>query len=213
MEDRAEAKAFEPFPEALPGFKAAFIGVYDGHGGSMTVDYVLENLRRTVITEWRRAFFLNLGIEISQPGKAKAQMDPIPLGEERDQAEILSILVLPAAIVKAFEKVEQDIEDRWRKTGKDDGTTASIIILAHNRLFSAHVGDSRTVLARGNLDVEVSKDHKPNFPAEKERIEAGGGTVKKIGSTWRVNGNLAVARSFGDCSYKVTPVRGYFPSF
>jgi len=46
--------------------------------------------------------------------------------------------------------------------------------------------------------VELSVDHKPYDPVEKDRIEKAGGYVQ----TGRVNGNLAVSRALGDLEYK-----------
>ena len=46
--------------------------------------------------------------------------------------------------------------------------------------------------------MQVTVDHKPSLPTEKQRIEATGGWVHKN----RVNGLLAVSRSFGDINYK-----------
>lgn len=46
--------------------------------------------------------------------------------------------------------------------------------------------------------MELSVDHKPDDPIEKERIEKAGGYVQ----TGRVNGNLAVSRALGDLEYK-----------
>jgi len=61
----------------------------------------------------------------------------------------------------------------------------------------AHVGDSRAVLGHGDRAVELTKDHKPNRPDERQRIQDVGGTVVHAG-TWRVGGVLAVSRSFGN---------------
>jgi len=49
--------------------------------------------------------------------------------------------------------------------------------------------------------VPLTLDHKPSDPTEAARIIAAGGTVTRN----RVNGQLAVSRSFGDFSYKTPP--------
>ena len=46
--------------------------------------------------------------------------------------------------------------------------------------------------------LQLTEDHKPNLPSEKRRIEAANGFVHNK----RVNGVLAVSRSFGDIMYK-----------
>lgn len=202
MEDRAEAKAFEPFPELLPQFKAAFVGVYDGHGGASVAEYVVKNLRGHIIRQWRSLFHARLGREtVDEAGRVAD--DPFS-PEERDEAEKLSLRLLPTAMVDGFASAEKCIEDRYKRTGNDDGTTAVVAILVHNRLYMAHCGDSRAVMVRGAMEVPLTRDHKPNNPQERKRIESTGHCVKKIGSTWRVDGNLAVARSLGDCSHKVS---------
>merc|ERR1712087_35496 len=59
-------------------------------------------------------------------------------------------------------------------------------------------GDSRGILVSTDGGVvEMSKDHKPNSDSERHRITAEGGRVVFFG-TWRVEGGLAVSRSFGD---------------
>jgi serine/threonine protein phosphatase PrpC len=50
---------------------------------------------------------------------------------------------------------------------------------------------------KGNT-VELSKDHKPDLPAERSRIIKSGGEV----SDGRVNGMLALSRAIGDFDYK-----------
>merc|ERR1711924_228583 len=45
------------------------------------------------------------------------------------------------------------------------------------RILCANCGDSRAVLCRGGLAVDLSGDHKPNDPQERSRIEAAGGAV------------------------------------
>ena len=47
------------------------------------------------------------------------------------------------------------------------------------------------------MAVDLSQDHKPNVPSEKERIERKGGNV----SSGRL-GKLSVSRAFGDYGYR-----------
>lgn len=50
----------------------------------------------------------------------------------------------------------------------------------------------------GKTTFELSKDHKPENPAEMDRITKAGGTV----SFGRVNGGLNLSRAMGDLEYK-----------
>uniref|UniRef100_A0A7S3PIM9 PPM-type phosphatase domain-containing protein n=1 Tax=Aplanochytrium stocchinoi TaxID=215587 RepID=A0A7S3PIM9_9STRA len=61
------------------------------------------------------------------------------------------------------------------------------------------VGDSRVVLCRGGVAVQLSIDHKARREDEKQRIRDSGGTVDRNG---RLNGVLAVSRAFGGLSHK-----------
>ena len=56
-------------------------------------------------------------------------------------------------------------------------------------------GDSRAVISQSGRAIELSRDHKPHVPTERERIEASGGYVCTEGL---LNGELAVARAIGD---------------
>lgn len=83
-----------------------------------------------------------------------------------------------------------------------DGTTAVTALVDKDNLVVANVGDARAVLDRGGHAVRLSVDHKPSDPKEQARIRAAGHTVTHIGGSWRVNGNLAVARALGDREFK-----------
>lgn len=77
------------------------------------------------------------------------------------------------------------------------GCTAIVALIHRGKLFVANAGDSRAVLCRGHKAIALSRDHKPDRPDEKKRIERLGGTVTVHGVA-RVNGILAVSRAFGD---------------
>uniref|UniRef100_A0A8C1T7J6 Protein phosphatase, Mg2+/Mn2+ dependent, 1Da n=1 Tax=Cyprinus carpio TaxID=7962 RepID=A0A8C1T7J6_CYPCA len=118
----------------------------------------------------------------------------------------------------------------WPKTvtglPSTSGTTASIVVIRRDRMYVAHVGDSAVVLGVRDHPtdefiraVEITQDHKPDLPKERERIEGLGGSVIKKSGVNRVvwkrprlthNGPvrrstvidqipfLAVARALGD---------------
>eukprot|EP01120_Amphizonella_sp_Union-15-10_P011545 TRINITY_DN4920_c0_g1_i1.p1 TRINITY_DN4920_c0_g1~~TRINITY_DN4920_c0_g1_i1.p1 ORF type:complete len:319 (+),score=59.39 TRINITY_DN4920_c0_g1_i1:38-994(+) len=79
-----------------------------------------------------------------------------------------------------------------------DGSTGIVLVVRQNKLYVANTGDSRAVLCKSGEAVPLSKDHKPQDPVELERIEKNGGKILM----GRVQGVLAVARSFGDLEYK-----------
>ena len=85
------------------------------------------------------------------------------------------------------------------KLGLSDGSTAIAALLQRNgTLTVANVGDSRCALVRKDgTCTALSFDHKPNRPDEKARVCAAGGWVVHQGC-WRVAGDLAVSRAFGD---------------
>ena len=61
------------------------------------------------------------------------------------------------------------------------GTTASIVLIRGDLMYVAHVGDSAVVVGvkepgeKNIRALEVTQDHKPELPKEKERIERLGG--------------------------------------
>ena len=64
-----------------------------------------------------------------------------------------------------------------------------------------NVGDSRCVISKKNIAQVITKDHKPNWPDEKKRIQQLGGEIYYDGVDWRI-GALSVSRAFGDLDSK-----------
>jgi len=120
-----------------------------------------------------------------------------------------------AEIAKTCLRVDQDFLDDLQFSGKEDGCAGLFSIVevegGSYKIINANIGDSRTILARQQKDMEgktiwyeavaCTEDHKPNDPKEKERIEAAGGSV----TANRVDGQLALSRAFGDRQLK-TPL-------
>mgnify|MGYP002803560124 FL=1 len=86
------------------------------------------------------------------------------------------------------------------------GSTAVCALLLREgekvRLLCANCGDSRAVLCRNRAARPLSKDHKPNDPEERGRIERAGGRVELHGPCWRIDGGLNLSRALGDFLYK-----------
>lgn len=78
------------------------------------------------------------------------------------------------------------------------GSTGVVVLITPTHILCANAGDSRALLCRSGAALPLSFDHKPNNDWEAARIDTVGGFVKG----GRVNGDLAVSRSFGDFSYK-----------
>eukprot|EP00760_Papus_ankaliazontas_P014952 PhM_4_TR16196/c0_g1_i1/m.68866/K14803/PTC2_3; protein phosphatase PTC2/3 len=106
---------------------------------------------------------------------------------------------------EAFTKAYLAADDDLRKHDEGSGCTAvSCLLTPKNSVVCANVGDSRAVLCRGGEALALSEDHKPQTPAEEERIKKAGGHV----SMNRVNGQLAMSRAMGDFTYKTDATLG-----
>jgi protein phosphatase 1L len=115
---------------------------------------------------------------------------------------------LPTALLQALEIAEYSeelITTLWASLddqclGLNDGCTAVVALLDTyaQKVYLINLGDSRTIVLDKNGElVTATVDHKPNDPAEKQRIEEAGGFIAHHGC-WRVDGRLALSRSFGD---------------
>lgn len=191
----------QPSMASRPRRSVAFFAVFDGHGGPEAAqfarDYLWEFMKK------QRGFWSDCDQEVC------------------------------SAIRKGFVACHHAMWKKlpeWPKTltglPSTSGTTASVVVIRGNRMYVAHVGDSAVVL--GVQDdpsvpfiraMEVTQDHKPELPRERERIEGLGGSVIKKSGVNRVvwkrprlshNGPvrrstvidqipfLAVARALGD---------------
>ena len=156
-----------------------FFGVYDGHSGRGVSDFLRDKLHTNIFKQ----------IKIQQ------KLGKTVLGE--------NYLILEA-IRKGFLFIDDKL--REEEKGLDCGSCAITAFIKKDTLYVANLGDSRAVLCRNGKVIELSKDHKPDRPDEVQRINAAGGAVYQgrldgdgnpIGP-YRVNGQLAVSRAFGD---------------
>jgi serine/threonine protein phosphatase PrpC len=122
------------------------------------------------------------------------------------------------ALVEGFEKSQKELvmhalENSWDVQAS--GSTAVACMWKGTEVWTANAGDSRCVIGTETARKVIfeTEDHKPNTPAEKERIEASGGEVRTqtypdgwVNHRIFVKGEdypgLCMARTLGDESVK-----------
>ncbi|KAL7129517.1 hypothetical protein ABFS83_13G072200 [Erythranthe nasuta] len=105
------------------------------------------------------------------------------------------------AIRRAYRITDTTILDKAKDLGKGGSTAVTAILINCHKLVVANVGDSRAVICKNGVAKQLSVDHEPE--KERDTIENKGGFVTKFpGDVPRVDGQLAVARAFGDKSLK-----------
>ncbi|XP_060172742.1 probable protein phosphatase 2C 60 [Lycium barbarum] len=183
----------------------SFFGVYDGHGGDEVSKFCAKFLHQEVLnheafsagdisTSIQHAF---LRMDEMMRGQA-GQRELDALAEKNQAKEIIEGLISPPKIGES--KGQRDGEEGANSDyhGPTAGSTACVAILQNIQLLVANAGDSRCVLSREGQAYDMSRDHKPDLQAEKERITNAGGYVR-VG---RVNGSLNMSRAIGDMELK-----------
>jgi len=116
-----------------------------------------------------------------------------------------------------LEKAFQNVDESLRKQEVQEGSTVIGTVVQKSRageytLKMLNCGDSRGILVRKDKHFLATKDHKPDVPEERRRIEASGGFVEAVEyrcgrQVMRLNGDLAVSRGLGDFRYKEDPTK------
>nr|CAB3489558.1 unnamed protein product [Digitaria exilis] len=161
----------------------AFYGVFDGHGGRAAVDFVSRRLGENVVS----AVLAAATCEEASPTAAEEEEDAV------SAAIRLAYLATDSELLAQHQGV----------TG--GGSCAATAVVKGGELYVAHVGDCRAVLSHnGGAAAALTADHTCAADSERQRIERDGGYVCRSGGSgvWRVQGSLAVSRSFGDAGLK-----------
>jgi serine/threonine protein phosphatase PrpC len=98
---------------------------------------------------------------------------------------------------EAYLSVDAHLIERGIKSG----TTAANLYLIGDRFLAANAGDTRVIIGTRKGFSFLTKDHKPDLPEERARIESLGGRVLSYGAP-RVEGILAMSRALGDTGLK-----------
>lgn len=168
MEDAHLATEFE-VEIAGRKYPVQLFGIFDGHGGPDAAQYVRDHLSQEV----HEALIENNPEKLSKAGVWKA-------------------------LKKACVRINLSLKDQCPQMSFDQGTTATFALMLNHKLWTANVGDSRTLLDNHGTVEQLSCDAKPNVGRFHRGIRKRGGRVIDVVGVPRVNGDLAVARSFGD---------------
>ncbi|XP_058095705.1 probable protein phosphatase 2C 39 [Magnolia sinica] len=106
-----------------------------------------------------------------------------------------------SAVKRAYQLTDGKILEKAGELGRGGSTAVTAILINGEKLVVANVGDSRAVVCWKGMAKQLSVDHEPS--KERQTIESKGGFVSNLpGDVPRVDGQLAVARAFGDRSLK-----------
>ena len=187
------------YKSTLPWPKISYFAVFDGHAGNKCAEYLRENLLKLICCN-------------------------IHFPEN-----------IPEAIRYGFEKADEQFLNNYAMVNgqlKDNsGTCGLILLIVNDDVYIGNVGDSRCIgsFNNGTLQRDITRDHKPNSPYEKERIIANGGQIYQTKTHIKVEenlilknkillgphrvfpGRLSVSRTIGDAEGKI-PILGGNPN-
>ena len=174
--------------------KITYFGIFDGHAGNKCAEFLRNNLLNFITNNHH--FPTNI----------------------------------PNAIKHGFKKIDEEYLTKYayvnNKLEDNSGSCGLILLLVNNKIYIANVGDSRCVgsFKNGKLRKDITLDHKPNSPLEKERITKSGGRIyqtqtpidddesykdKILVGPYRVfPGKLSVSRTVGDAEGKLEVLGG-----
>jgi serine/threonine protein phosphatase PrpC len=104
-------------------------------------------------------------------------------------------------INKMYTFLQDVLYKKYSIYSTNTGSAALVVSISNennnNYINVINLGDSRCVLCRNNLAIPLTKDHKPNWPEEHNRIKKLGGNITFDNFDWRIK-DLSVSRAFGD---------------
>jgi serine/threonine protein phosphatase PrpC len=169
-----------------------FAAVYDGHGGNEASGFLAKTLHQELRS--------SLEQRSTALCKAASNLEVGGFATGADDTQATRYALLDLYVKQAMKEAFRATDEAFIKGSINPhaGSTATTALIMGNRLYSANVGDSRTIICRRGEVFLTSDDHTPQRADEVERIKNAGGFVVHR----RVMGELAVSRAFGDTEYK-----------
>lgn len=163
--------------------KGRFAAVFDGHGGGGVSTYLRQRLYDLIESHLKQSKTTN--------NSSSNTHNPSSLEET------------VSSIRNAFDQIDQEVLNT--DALQYQGSTAVAVYLhrddatGQQTLISANVGDSRAILSKSGVAVDLTRDHKPNDKLERKRIMEMGEDIEwdDYGGVFRVR-NLSLSRAIGD---------------
>jgi protein phosphatase 1G len=135
--------------DLTPGSGVSLFGVFDGHGGQEVALYVKKHFAKELV---------KLASFKSKCYKEALEECFLKMDELMESKQ-------------GKEELAQFQKDSFSENAKSfAGCTATVILVTKTEIICANAGDSRTVLAKNGIAVELSQDHKPDDALELKRI-------------------------------------------
>jgi protein phosphatase 2C family protein 2/3 len=165
------------YKKRIPWPKISYFAIFDGHAGNKCAEYLRENLLKLICTN---SYF------------------PENITE---------------AIRYGFEKADEKYLNNYAMVGghlrDNSGTCGLILLIVDDEIYIGNVGDSRCIgsFNNGKFKKDITEDHKPNTPIEKERIVANGGYIYQSRTPIKIFENLILKNKIIIGPYRVFPGR------
>ena len=180
----------------------SMFAIFDGHGGPM-VSKICEQ---------------SFPLEICRQATRLSSLEDLSCILEKSYTEIDSFLQTTGSLKNmrhngGMPPLTQTISRINSATGETEGivrenlfdfigSTAVVTLIRGTEVYVSNAGDSRAILCRAGTAVDLTRDHKPESPRERSRIENAGGRVSIVGPCHRVDFGLNLSRALGDFLYK-----------
>jgi len=183
---------------------AATFAVFDGHKGDIASEYLRRGWQRKLREVLAREEY---SPEVFPPSARRFASGGTPTGARGgaftsgDASDELPIGVVSAgdsmskALIACCTELDAALLGHCKKFDLGDGSTGTAVVFMRDgaaagdaagllssraplRVWCANVGDTRAVLCRGGIAVELSKDHGTDDPSEVARVHSVGGAIK-----------------------------------
>ena len=159
-------------------------GVLDGHGGSSSVTFIMENLP-AIMTKLYAEHKSDMNKYFTEAFKQANETLRNQHFENQGACACIALLRDEEFISTQQQEQQQQL-------------SSSQVRQTKRMLYVANIGDTRAVLSVGKTAVRMSKDHKASDEDEQQRIKGAGGIIFR----GRLDGVLGVTRAFGDFEFE-----------